>query len=116
MAKLIILRNTNQTWRNYRGSLINENKWRATKNGIDSNLLDLGQNKEVPYRELMFEMLEFINDIVDDLGTKDHIISIEDIINNGSSADRQLAIYNKSNDMKLVVDHLIKETAQELNN
>ena len=63
VAKLIILRNSNQSWRNYRGSLIHENKWRATKNGIDCNLLDLGKIKEVPYSKLIMEMLEFIDRI-----------------------------------------------------
>ena len=115
VAKLIILRESNQTWRTYRGSLIHENKWRATKSGIDSNLLDLGKNKEVFYKDLMYEMLDFINDVIDELGTKKHFTAIEDIINNGSSADRQLAIFNKSNDLNMVVDHLIKETALDCN-
>ena len=60
-------------------------------------------------------MLEFINDVIDELGTKKHFTAIEDIINNGSSADRQLAIFNKSNDLNMVVDHLIKETALDYN-
>ena len=68
VAKLIILRKSNQTWRNYRGSLIHENKWRATQHGIDSNLLDLGRNKEVTYKKLIYEMLEFVDEVKDDLG------------------------------------------------
>ena len=112
VAKLIVLRKSNQTWRNYRGSLIHENKWRATQKGVNSNLLDLGRNKEVAYKKLMYEMLEFIDDVIDDLGSKKHLKSIEEIIENGSSADRQLEIFKQSNSLHSVVDHLIQETAQ----
>ena len=114
VAKLIILRKSNQTWRHYRGSLIHENKWRATQHGIKANLLDLGRNKEVPYKKLMYEMLEFVDDVKDDLGSTHHLNAIQDIIENGSSADRQLAIFKETNDLKLVVDHLIQETGKEL--
>ena len=113
VAKLIILRKSNQTWRNYRGSLIHENKWRATQHGIDSNLLDLGRNKEVTYKKLIYEMLEFVDEVKDDLGISSHLKAIEDIIENGSSADRQLKIFKQTNDLKAVVDHLITETAQQ---
>ena len=106
------MRNSNQTWRNYRGSLIHENKWRATQKGIEANLLDLGRKKEVPYKKLIYEMLEFIDEVVDDLGSREHIAAIHDIIENGSSADRQLAIFKKTNDLKSVVDHLIEETGR----
>ena len=56
-------------------------------------------------------MLEFVDDVIDDLGSKDYLAVIEDIIENGSSADRQLKIFNETNDLKLVVDHLIQETS-----
>ena len=113
VAKLIILRKTNQTWRNYRGSLIHENKWRATQKGVESKLLDLGRNREVTYKKLMYEMLEFIDEVVDELGSRKHISAITDIIENGSSADRQLEIFKKSNDLHSVVDYLIEETGRE---
>ena len=111
VAKLITLRNSNQTWRNYRGSLIHENKWRATQQGVNSKLLDLGKRKEVDYKKLMYEMLEFIGDVSNDLGLEQHLQSIHDILENGSSADRQLKIFKQNNDLNAVVDHLIKETA-----
>ena len=60
----------------------------------------------------MYEMLEFIDEVKDDLDLNNHLKAIEDIIENGSSADRQLAISKKTNDVKAVVDHLIEETAK----
>ena len=62
----------------------------------------------------MYEMLEFVDDVKDDLGSTHHLNAIQDIIENGSSADRQLAIFKETNDLKLVVDHLIQETGKEL--
>ena len=112
VAKLIVLRKSNQTWRHYRGSLIHENKWRATQKGVNARLLDLGRNKEVQYKKLMYEMLDFVSDVVDDLGSAKHLKAIEEIIENGSSADRQLEIFKQTNDLKMVVDHLIQETSQ----
>ena len=114
VAKLIILRNSNQKWRNYRRSLIHENKWRATKQGINSKLLDLGKIKEVSYKNLMYEMLDFIDEVVDDLGSRKYIDNIKNIIKNGTSADKQLKIYNKKNNIKDVVDYLIKATASDI--
>ena len=114
VAKLIILRNSNQSWRNYRGSLIHENKWRATKDGINSKLLDLGKIKEVSYQKLMYEMLDFVDEVVDDLGSRNYIEHIKNIIKTGSSADKQLQIFKDTKDIKKVVDHLIKETAKNI--
>ena len=114
VAKLIILRNSNQSWRNYRGSLIHENKWRSTKDGIESKLVDLGKSKEVRYKKLMNEMLEFVDEVVDDLGSRKYIKHIANILNDGSSADKQLKVFNKTNNIKDVVDHLILETAKDI--
>ena len=58
-------------------------------------------------------MLEFTEDVIDDLGSREYFSAIEDIIENGSSADRQLKIFKETNDLKLVVDHLIKETSSD---
>ena len=114
VGKLILLRKTNQTWRHYRGSLINENKWRSTKDGVKANLIDFGSNSERPYRNLMVEMIDFIKETVDIFDTHEYINNILNIIDNGTSADRQIDIYRNAGDYKAVVDHLIVETAERL--
>ena len=111
---MILLRKTNQTWRHYRGSLINENKWRSTKDGVKANLIDFGSNSERPYRDLMVEMIDFIKETVDIFDTHEYINNILNIIDNGTSADRQIDIYRNAGDHKAVVDHLIAETAERL--
>ena len=112
VAKVITLRKSNQQWRNYRGSLIHENKWRSAQKGVKSSLIDLGHEKEVPFGDLISEMLEFIDDVVDDLNTRDYIDNILTISNKGSSADKQIKIYNERGKIEDVVDFLIKETTK----
>ena len=112
VAKLIQLRQSNQTWRKYRRSLIVENKWRACKNGIDGKLIDFGQEQEISLRTLMEEMLEFVDDVVDPLGSLQEIEYIHTILENGTSADRQIACYEKTQSFKAVIDPLSKETLE----
>ncbi len=112
VAKLIQLRQSNQTWRKYRRSLIVENKWRACKNGIDGKLIDFGQEQEISLRALMEEMLEFVDDVVDPLGSRQEIEYIHTILEKGTSADRQIACYEKTQSFKTVIDQLSKETLE----
>ena len=112
VAKVITLRKSNQQWRNYRGSLIHENKWRAAQKGVKSKLIDLGAEKEISFADLISEMLEFIDDVVDDLGTRKYIDNILKISKEGSSADKQIEIYKDTGDMQKVVDFLIDETTK----
>jgi len=110
VAKLIRLRKSNQTWRIYRRGLIAENKWRAVKDGVDGKLIDLGKQQEVPLRFLMEELLEIIDDVVDELGTRAEIEYIRTILREGSSADRQVRQYHESGNLESVVDMLADET------
>ena len=117
-AKLIELRNQNLSWRIYRNELIAENKWRAVRYGLDGKLIDYGQRESIPMRFLAHELLELIDDMVDDLGSRQEINSIHAILEKGSSSDRQLAVYRKckangaddAEALKAVVDHLRDET------
>tara|TARA_B100000315_G_scaffold259593_1_gene316234 strand:- start:2177 stop:3286 length:1110 start_codon:yes stop_codon:yes gene_type:complete len=110
VAKLILLRKMNQSWRNYRRSLINENKWRAIKEGVNGKLIDLGKEKEVSVKILMEEILEMVDDVLDPLGTREEVEYIHTILKNGTSADRQLACYKETGSLEKVVDQLAHET------
>jgi carboxylate-amine ligase len=113
IAKLWKLRRDNMTFRLYPLSLIEENKWRAVRYGLDGKLLDLGKQIEVPTRELIHELIEwFLADVIDELGTRKEIEYAFEILDNGGSAARQVATFNRSNDLKAVVDQLIAETAE----
>jgi carboxylate-amine ligase len=111
IAKLWKLRRDNLTFRVYPTALIDENKWRAVRFGLDGKLMDLGKKQELPARELVREMIEwFLTDVLDELGTRKEVEHAFAILKNGSSADRQLAVFERTGDLKAVVDHLVAET------
>jgi carboxylate-amine ligase len=113
VAKLWRMRRDNITFRVYNSDLIDENKWRAVRYGLSGRLIDFGKQQELPARELIREMIEwFIGDIVDELGSRDEVAHAFRILDEGSSADRQLAVYERTGDLKAVVDHLIAETRE----
>jgi carboxylate-amine ligase len=110
VVKLHRLYTHNQSWRIYRRALIEENKWRAARYGIEGKLIDFGREAEVPMRELMLELMELIDDVVDDLGSRSAVEYIHTILNEGTSAERQLRVYQQTGDLKEVVRHLVMET------
>jgi carboxylate-amine ligase len=114
-VKLFKLRQQNLGFRRYRRALILENKWRASRYGIDGKMIDFGKEIEVPFRELVGEMLEFVDDVVDELGSRREIEAVNWILANGSGADRQLRTYEATGgDLKKVVDYICEETGHGL--
>jgi carboxylate-amine ligase len=87
-----------------------ENKWRASRYGINGKLIDFGKQREVPLRELVGEILEFVSDAVDELGSRGEIEYIRRILDEGTAADRELRVFEKTGDLKAVVDYMIQET------
>ena len=69
IAKLYQLHERNLTFRHYSRALIMENKWRAARYGLDGKLIDFGKQTEVPVRELIGEILDFVSDVVEELGS-----------------------------------------------
>ncbi|MFI5271539.1 MAG: carboxylate-amine ligase [Ktedonobacterales bacterium] len=111
--KIWKLRRDNMTFRVYPNDLIEENKWRAVRYGLDGKLIDFGKQQDLPARELIREMLDwFIGDVLDELGSRKEVEYAYRILDEGTSADRQLATYRETGDLKAVVDQLIRETAE----
>jgi carboxylate-amine ligase len=112
VAKLWKLRRDNMTFRVYPTALIEENKWRAVRYGLDGRLVDLGKDQELPARTLVRELLEwFVDDVLDELGSRKEVEYAFTILEQGTSADRQIARFRETGDLKAVVDSLIAETA-----
>jgi carboxylate-amine ligase len=110
-AKLFRLREKNLGWRSYRRALLLENKWRASRYGIEGKLIDFGKEIEVPFPDLVGEMLEFVDEVVDELGSRREVESVRWILENGTGADRQLAVFRESGeDLRRVVDFICEET------
>jgi carboxylate-amine ligase len=115
VAKLFKLLWKNTTFRIYRRRLLDENRWRAARYGIDGKLIDFGREAEVEERSLLNELLEFVASEAEELGTHREMAHIERIMHEGTGADRQLATYQRTRDMKAVVDHIVAETYEGLN-
>src|SRR5437016_2098014 len=115
VAKLHKLLRQNITFRVYRRRLLDENRWRASRYGIDGKLIDFGKETEIETRSLLNELLEFVSTEVNELGTANEIAHIERIMREGTGADRQLAAYERTRNIKAVVDHIVAETYEGLN-
>jgi carboxylate-amine ligase len=109
-VKLHRLYKGNMGFRLYRRALIEENKWRAARYGIEGKMVDFGKEIEVPMRELIPELLEFVDDVLDDLGSRSAVEYVNTIMSEGTSAERQLRVFQETGDLKAVVQHLVNET------
>lgn len=113
VLKLWKMRRDNVTWREYSSRLIDENKWRAMRFGFEGKMIDFGKRQERPAPELIREFIEwFLGDAADELGTRKEIEYAYRILDEGSSADRQLATFARTNSLEAVVDQIIAETAE----
>lgn len=105
-AKIHKLRSQNLNFIQYSRTLINENKWRASRYGIDGKMIDFGKEKEVNTKKLINELLDFVDDVADDLGSRHVINLVQDILKNGTGADRQLKVYEETGSLEAVVDYI----------
>jgi glutamate---cysteine ligase / carboxylate-amine ligase len=113
-AKLYRLYSRNLTFRIYTRALLMENKWRAARWGLSGKLIDFGKQEEVETVDLIDELLDFVDDVLDDLGSRSEVGAIRQIVARGTGADRQLKAYKETGDLKRVVDMIIKETEHGL--
>jgi len=105
-AKIYKLRLQNMSFIQYSRALINENKWRAGRYGIDGRLIDFGKEEEVNTRVLIAELLDFVDDVVDNLGSRHRLAYVNKILENGTGADRQLGIFEKSKNLVDVAKYI----------
>ncbi len=114
-GQLYLLYRRNMAWRTYSGALIDENKWRAVRYGIDGKLIDFGKQAEVPARELVHELIDFVSEASGIFGTRKSVDAVKEILRVGTSADTQVEVFKKAgNNPKAVVDWLIAETMRDL--
>jgi carboxylate-amine ligase len=118
LRMLYRLRRANQMWRTYPLFLLAENRWRAQRYGVAGTLFDLGKGELVPFRDLMEELLVMLRGDAEALGCLPEIEHARTIVARGTSADRQVACFERllaqgmarEDALKGVVDHLIGET------
>lgn len=105
-AKIYKLRSQNMNYIQYSRALLNENKWRASRYGIDGRLIDFGKEEEVNTRALIYELLDFVDDVVDQLGSRPMLSLVPNMLEVGTGADRQLRVYEQTNNLTSVVDYI----------
>ncbi len=105
-VKIYKLRSLNMNYIQYSRALINENKWRASRYGIDGRLIDFGKEEEVNTRVLIYELLDFVDDVVDPLGSRHYVRFAERILERGTGADRQLKVFEETGNLVSVVDYI----------
>ena len=110
VVKLYKLRLQNMSFIMYTRALINENKWRASRYGLDGKLIDFGKQAQVDTRALIHELLDFVDDVVDELGSRQAINDVKKILENGTGADRQLKVFEQTGSLNQVVDYIIDQT------
>ena len=111
---IINLITTSQFINIYRIALIKENKFRAARYGIEGNMIDFGLQKEVDTKCLIQELLDFIDDVVDELGSRDQINYVHTIMKEGTGADKQLRVFEQTQDLTKVVDLITDEFTRGL--
>src|SRR5262245_5071435 len=114
IVKLYRLRERNLGFRRYHRALIEENKWRAARWGLDGKLIDFGKRREVPMRELALELMAFVDDVVDELGSRREVAFLQQILIDGTSAERQLQVYRETGDLRAVVRAVVDETRESV--
>jgi len=115
VAKLYRLFESNLGIRNYARAIIAENKFRALKWGLDGKMIDFGLKQEAPTRALLLELLDFVDDVVDELGSRAQFDRLRRWVTEGDTgADRQVRAYETTGDLRAVVDHLVDETKRDL--
>ena len=105
-ARIYMLRSKNLNFIQYSRALINENKWRASRYGVDGYLIDFGKEEEVNTRALIYELLEFLDPVLDHLGSRHRVAYVHKMLENGTGADRQLAVFEKTKKLTNVAEFI----------
>ena len=111
-ARIYMLRSKNLNFIQYSRALLNENKWRASRYGVDGNLIDFGKEEEVNTRTLIQELLDFLDPVLDQLGSRHRVEQVQQILEQGTGADRQLKIHEETNDLKSVAQYINQQFLQ----
>lgn len=120
--RLYRLKRANRSWRIYPNTLIAENRWRAMRYSIDRGLLDLGRGELVAFPQLVAELVTLLREDAAELGCLRELEHLETLLTRGTSAHRQIRIYEEARAagasgreaLLAVVDFLVKETTASL--
>ena len=92
---------------------IEENKWQAMRYGLDGEITDFVHGRTLPMREAIAELLDFVDDVLDDLGSRREIHYLRMLLEDprGTGADRQIAVYQQTGSLDAVIRYLTEQAA-----
>lgn len=95
----------------YPHQMIDENKWLAARHGLDGELVDLPRTDRVRTRDLAHRLLDRLREHAQDLGSAAQLAGIEDLLERGNGAARQLVVHEANQDLREVVGEIVAATA-----
>jgi glutamate---cysteine ligase / carboxylate-amine ligase len=96
---------------NYPFEMLDENKWLAARHGLEGELIDLPHPDRVGTRELTRRLLDRLRGHAQDLGSGGELAAIEDLLERGNGADRQVVVYEANHDLREVMAEIVAATA-----
>ncbi len=116
VAKLTWLRKRGMELHILPSKYIEENKWRAMRYGLEAEVIDFVNNRTLTMRESIHELLDFVDDVLDDLGTRREIYHLRCLLEQpyGTGADRQIALYKETGSSRAVLEYLMRETMKDI--
>jgi carboxylate-amine ligase len=95
----------------YPFEMLDENKWLAARHGLEGEVVDLPNYERVPMRALARRLVDRMRDHCQDLGSADDLDAIEDLIERGNGAARQVVVYEANHDLREVMAEIVEATA-----
>jgi carboxylate-amine ligase len=95
----------------YPWEMLDENKWLASRHGLDGELVDLPGNERVPTKALTRRLVDRLREHAQDLGAADALDGIDDLLNYGNGAARQVVVYEANHDLREVMAEIVAATA-----
>lgn len=95
---------------------IEENKWHAMRSGLDAEVIEFVQGRRLSMRDAISELLDFVDDVVDDLGSRREMSYLRELLEDprGTGADRQVAVYQETGSLDAVIQFLMQQTMQDI--
>lgn len=114
IAKLTWLYKRGMTMHILPRHFIDENKWRAMRYGLDAEVIDFVQDRRLSMRDSIHELLDFVDDTLDDLGSRREINYLRSLLDDprGTGADRQIAVYRQTGSVHAVIELLAQQTLE----
>jgi carboxylate-amine ligase len=95
----------------YPYEMLDENKWLAARHGLDGDLVDLPTKNRVPTKEIVRRVVDRVRGHSQELGSEDELRAIDDLLQRGNGATRQIVVYEANHDLREVVSEIIDKTS-----